>query len=258
MLRSLLGALTLAGLSIVVLPHSARAHALLDEARRLYEEAEFVGALDTLGRAANADDLTLTELVQVYELRAVVHVALGDEPGMRDDLTTLAAIAPDHTLDPLLPPDVQRAWAEIRARAPGAIRVLASTTPASTGVTIAASVENDALHLVRRVRIRGRAAEGELLEAIDAPLFVGTPLGETVSYWAEAVGPGGVVLARSGSEDAPLVAAGAAVSSGGVEAWPFLVAGGAALVVGAVIVIAVVATSGGTPNTEVEPFVVRF
>lgn len=257
-----LGALAAVSSLVLLLPAHVLAHASVDEARRLYEEAEFVAALDLLGRATAGDELTLADLEEVYELRALVHVALGDAAAMQDDLNTLAAIAPDHELDRGMPPDVQRAWAETRARAPGAIRVVAETETGASGVTVSVEVSGDALHLVRRVRIRGRAGEGAVAEAIDAPLFVGTPTGEEVTYWAEAIGPGGAVLASSGSEASPLRASGAAVGSGdeggGLEAWPFLVAGGGVLVVGAVIVIAVVATQGGTPNTTVEPFVVHF
>lgn len=239
---------------------TARAHALVDEGRRLYEEAEFVAALDALGRATAGTDLTRADLEELLELRALVHSGLGDEAAVRADLQALAVIAPDHTLHRGIPPDVQRAFAEIRGSSSGPPRLLITPEASSGGVTIRVAVDNDWAHLVRAVRIRGRALEGTFSEAIDAPLFVATPNGEVVRYYAEAVGPGGAVIASSGSESAPLEAAGsAAVAGTGLDPWPFVIGGAAAVVVGVVIAVVVVTTSGtGQPTTAVSPFTVRF
>lgn len=237
-----------------------QAHALLDEGHRLYEEAEFVAALDALGRATAGDDLTHADLEELLELRALIHSALGDEAALREDLRLLAAVAPDHALHRGIPPDVQRIFTEIRASSSGSPRLIVTPAASGGGVTITVSVENDWASVVRRVRIRGRMGEaGPFSEAIDAPLFVGTPLGEVVSYYAEAVGPGGAVIASSGTESEPLQAAGPAGGGGGLDPWPFVIGGAAAVVVGVVIAVVVVATSGGgQPTTVVEPFTVRF
>lgn len=261
------GAIIVAALSCALaVPSIARAHALVDEGRRLYEEAEFVEALDVLGRAASGDDLTLPELVELLELRALVHSAVGDEPAVREDLRTLAAVAPEHTLPRGMPPDVQRMFTEIRASATGSPRLIATPSVAGpatgNGVIVEVQVENDWASVVRAVRIRGRAEGGSYAEAVDAPLFVAAPLGAVISYYAEAIGPGGAVIATAGSEAAPLSYAGAEARSGeggGLDPWPFVIAGGAALVLGAVIaIVAVAATSTPSNTTQVEPFVVRF
>jgi len=252
--------------SALAWPSLARAHELVDEGRRLYEEAEFVEALDVLGRAASGTDLTLPELVELLELRALAHSAVGDEPAVREDLRTLAAVAPEHTLPRGMPPDVQRMFTEIRASATGSPRLIATPSVAGpatgNGVIVAVTVENDWASVVRAVRIRGRVEEGAYLEATDAPLFVAAPLGTVISYYAEAIGPGGAVVATAGSVESPLSYAGAeerAGEGGELDPWPFVIAGGAALVLGVIIAIVVVATSGApSSNTQVEPFVVRF
>lgn len=251
--------------SALLWPSQVRAHALVDEGRRLYEEAEFVEALDVLGRAASGDDLLLPELVELLELRALVHSAVGDEAAVREDLRTLAAVVPEHTLPRGMPPDVQRMFTEIRASATGSPRLIATPSVAGpatgNGVVIEVNVENDWAAVVRAIRIRGRA-EGDYLEATDAPLFVAAPLGTVISYYAEAIGPGGAIIATAGSAEAPLSYAGAEArpgEGGGLDPWPFVIAGGAALVLGAIIAIVVVATSGeSSSTTQVEPFVVRF
>lgn len=244
-------------------PAIARAHhPLVDEGRRLYEEAEFVAALDALGRAEAARDLAPEDLAVLFETRALVRLAMRDEEAMRADLRRLVAIAPDHRIGAGAHPDVMRALAEVRASGAGSPRVVATASASPSGVTIEARAENDWAGVVRSVRATGRVQGAAAWEsATDAGLFVTAAAGDVVEYHLEAIGPGGVVVARSGSEAAPLRAgAGPAVAAGGgLEAWPFLVAGGAALLVGAVIVIAVVMTQdGGTVQTDVAPFTVRF
>jgi hypothetical protein len=240
-------------------PARVLAHPLVDEGQRLYEEAEFVAALDALGRADHATDLEREDLERLFEIRALVHLAMGNTDAMRTDLQRLAALAPDHSLPRSAPPDVARAFAEIRGQSPGAVRVLATTEASPAGVTIAARAENDWASIVRTVRVSGRVQGAPSWEhATDAPLLVATS-GGVVEYYAEAIGPGGVVVARTGSASEPLRAAGAGGGGGGGEAWPWvLVALGVAVVAGGVVVGVVLGTESGTPVTQVEPFTVRF
>ncbi len=259
--RSLAPALWAIVLSLA--PARAAAHELVDEGRRLYEEAEFVAALDVLGRAVAGSDLDVEDVVLVFETRALVHLAMGQADAMREDLRRLAAIRPDHALPSVAPPDLVTAFAEVRAASAGAPRVPLTTEATTLGVTVTARVENDSASLVREVRISGRAAGGASWErATGAPLFVPTPEGEVVEYYAEAIGPGGAVIARTGEEDAPLRAAPAAVAaapSGGMEAWPWIVGGvGVAVVAAVVVTVVVLSTGGGQSGTDVAPFTVRF
>lgn len=258
-LHSLAWALPLGvALSLVLGTGRAHAHPLVDEGRRLYEEeANFTGALDALGRAEAQDDLTREELVVLLETRAIVHVATGDQDAMRADVRRLVAIAPEHDLGPHAHPDLARAIAAERARGHGALRLVPRTESAEAGLTIVVDVENDWASVVREVRIAGRpSGASEWQHAVDAPLLIASAGAATIEYHAEAIGPGGVVLARTGTPDAPLRAA--APGSGGVEAWPFVLAGVGALLVGGAIVTAVLVTSNAPATTQVAPFTVRF
>jgi hypothetical protein len=186
-------------ISIASLAGTARAHPIVEEGHRLYEEAEFVAALDALSRAEAADDLELDDLIVLFETRALVQSAMGHDDAMREDLQRLVAVAPDHTVGPEAHPDVRRALAEIRAEGHGELRVRASTEATEAGVTIRVEIENDWAHVVRELRTIGRVRGAPSWErAIDAPLLVPASGAALVEYYAEAVGPGGVVLARSG------------------------------------------------------------
>ncbi|MDQ3035559.1 MAG: hypothetical protein M3Y87_24345 [Myxococcota bacterium] len=242
---------------------TALAHPLVDEGRRHYEEAEFARALDALGRAEAASDLEVDDVVMLFETRALVHLATGDEDAMRADLRRLVAIAPTHAPGRDAPPDVMRAIQQIRAERHGLLRVLPSTEAAAAGITIAVRVENDWADVVREVRTSGRVQGATDWQQVrDASLLVTTAAGDVVEYYAEAIGPGGAVLARSGSDDDPLRVAGsdAPVQAGGeAEVWPWIVGGAlVALAAGAIVTAVVLTSDSGTVSTQVEPFVVRF
>lgn len=242
---------------------TAFANAEVDEGRRLFEEAEFLEALDAFARAEAAEDLTEDELVALLETRALVHLAMGNEEPMRADLARLVTVAPEHALDRRAPPEVRRAYAEVRSQSSGPVRLSVSPTPVATGVSIEASAQNDAQRLVRRVRIFGRAqGAGSWERADDAPLLV-TASG-VVEYYAQAIGPGGVVLASSGSDDAPLRTSGsadeAAAGGGGDDTVliAILVVVGVLVVAGGVTTGVILGTSGGSDQTQLQPFTVRF
>ena len=74
---------------------SSPAAAQLDEARRLYDEAEFEPALTALDRAAEGEGLALADAVALLELRAELHLALEDAAAIDRDFVQLVTIAPD-------------------------------------------------------------------------------------------------------------------------------------------------------------------
>ena len=100
--------------SIWGLPAPVRAHPMLDRAVASYEEANFETALRTFDAAARNADLTVEELLELFEMRALVHHALGDEAAMRSDLRRLNAVRPSYQLGRLAPPPVRSAFDEIR------------------------------------------------------------------------------------------------------------------------------------------------
>lgn len=93
----------------------ALAHPLLDRAVAAYEEADFAGALRTFDTAARNADLSVDELLQLFEMRALVYHALGDARSMNADLQRLAAVRPSHELSRLAPPPVRDAFERVRA-----------------------------------------------------------------------------------------------------------------------------------------------
>ena len=97
-----------------VLPATAQAHPLLDRAVAAYEEADFELALRTFDTAERNADLSVEELLRLFEMRALVHHALGDEASMRSDLQRLVAVRGSYQLSHLAPPRVSAAFAEVR------------------------------------------------------------------------------------------------------------------------------------------------
>ena len=252
--------------ALVVLPAaSAFAHPLVDEGQRQFESAEFAAALNTLVRAERAPELTLAELQRLFELRARVHAAMGHADLMRADLARLVSISPEHELARGVDPDVEREYVALREQHHAALGIATTTSVAPAGVTVDAHTSNDWAGVVRDVRVAARVrGESSWQRARNAPLLVRATSPADVEYYAEAIGPGGVLLAGSGSEHDPLHVAGAGdgatppVAAGGASPWPWILAGvGAALVVGAIVLVVVLAPAGDV-TTQVSPFTVRF
>jgi hypothetical protein len=96
-----------------LLSSEAKAHPLLDDAVASYEDADFPAALRTFNLAARDADLSVEELVQLFEMRALVHHAMGNETAMLRDLERVGALRPSHQLSGLVPPPVRRAFDEM-------------------------------------------------------------------------------------------------------------------------------------------------
>jgi len=104
-------------------PAGVQAHPMLDRAVASYEEANFKTALHTFDAAARNADLSVEELLELFEMRALVHHALGDEVAMRADLRRLSAVRPSYQLGRLAPPPVRAAFEEVREANGGALGV---------------------------------------------------------------------------------------------------------------------------------------
>ena len=109
--------------SLWAVPATVRAHPMLDRAIASYEEANFKTALRTFDTAARNADLSVEELLELFEMRALVHHALGDEAAMRADLRRLSAVRPSYELGRLAPPPVHTAFEEVREASAGALGV---------------------------------------------------------------------------------------------------------------------------------------
>jgi len=91
----------------------AKAHYLLDDAIASYEDADFRAALRTFNLAARDADLSVEELLLLFEMRALVHHAMGNETAMLRDLERVGALRPSHELSGLAPPPVRQAFDEM-------------------------------------------------------------------------------------------------------------------------------------------------
>lgn len=190
---------------------AAADHPDLDAGRAQLEQAEFEAALAALERAARSDDLRRADVVELFELRALAHVALADVSALDRDIAALASIAPDHRFPPEAPPELQ-VMLDREAEAAGRLAVVGASVGTAAGVRLDAEVENDEGGIVRAVRVHVR--EGERWRTLEP----GTSVNASVrSYYVEAIGPGGAVVASHGSREVPL-----AVETEGAAAveWP--------------------------------------
>ena len=101
--------------SFWLLPGSALAHPMLDRGVQAYEEADFDEALRTFDTAVRNADLSVDELLQLFEMRALVQHALGDDTAMQADLERLVAVRSTYQLSRLAPPSVRDAFAKVVA-----------------------------------------------------------------------------------------------------------------------------------------------
>lgn len=199
----MLRALTIT-LALLALPSAAFAHQNVDEARRLYEEAEFEAASAQLDEAEASVSLTRQDLRRLLELRMYLHIATGGQAALRGDLLRLLTLDGGFRAGDEAPPEVAEVLAQLRAEGTGPIAVHARAEVAGSEVRIDASVENDTAELTREVRITARVGESGPTVG-SSPLHVSVRSGDTVAYWAEAIGPGSVVLAQHGDASAPLL-----------------------------------------------------
>jgi len=85
----------------------------LDDAIASYEDADFRSALRTFNLAARDADLSFEELLLLFEMRALVHHAMGNQAAMLRDLERVGALDPSHQLGELAPPPVRKAFDEV-------------------------------------------------------------------------------------------------------------------------------------------------
>ncbi len=108
---------------LCLLSSEAKAHYLLDDAIASYEDADFGAALRTFNLAARDADLSVEELLLLFEMRALVHHAMGNETAMLRDLERVGALRPRHELSGLAPPPVRKAFDDMLAANGGTLGV---------------------------------------------------------------------------------------------------------------------------------------
>lgn len=237
---------------------TAFAHPLVDQGIRRYEGADFQGALSAYEEAEASNDLTREDIVTLLEGRALAQLALGAEDEMEAALVQLASLGPHREMSRAIPPPVREAFGRIARRVGQPLSVEATAEAMPGGVRIRAEVQSDGGDLVREVQIRARTADEDWTSGTGPTLNVVAAAGESVVFYAVAIGPGGAVLAEHGSEGSPL-SSGAVVAGEGGSAVdlgadddddssllvPILIGAAAVVAVAAVIIIVVLASSGG-------------
>jgi len=225
----------------VELGSAGPARAQFDEARTLFEQAEFEGALAALERVENGDGLSVAQVVELLTLRAELHLANGDAAAVERDMAQLLALAPTHALEQRHPPELHQALDRARAAGGPPLAVELRATPGEGVLSLDAAVTGDPGGVVRRIAIGTRRVDGDWTESSTPALVSGEgPVDVAVS----AVGPGGAVLVTDGTRASPRSFVIAAPTGGGDDSAIWIGVGiGAAVVVAAVIAIVVVVAS---------------
>lgn len=244
-----------------------RAHAQLADGARHLASADFERAVRAYDRAISEATLSRDELVALYEGRAIARWAIGDEDLARLDLAALASLDPQHAFTPEAPPALTRAFAESPVE-PLALSLSWDDAPGRARAHVA--VENDGAGLVLLVRIHARrpSEPWSIEEGTEVEITHGAT--ERVELWAEAIGPGGAVVARLGTALAPLahpdqvgpsaraVLAAPDQAAPTTPLWIAVGVGAAVLVVVAIIVGVVVGTNESQGVAPMAPVVVGF
>jgi hypothetical protein len=249
----------------VLLAFAPRAHAHpdLDEAKQLVGDLEFDAALASFGKALTSGTLTHEELVTLLSERAFVYHALRRQEELIDDFIWLSALDPDHRLDMRAPPDMTAIWTSVRDQGRGALRVELSAQRNDEGEVDARASLSGTVPEGARARLWLRRGQGEF-ELAPGAAFHERPSSE-LAFYADGLLLGGVLLPGANSAQNPLRVpheSGDRAKEVRDESWArrhkgWLI-GGAALIVGAVVVTAVLLTrpeGGNSDKTNINPMV---
>ncbi len=241
----------------------AYAHPLVDEGYRRYSEADFSGALDSFARAWSARGLQRDDVVRVLAGRAMVYFATNDRASLQAALASLAVLEPTYAFPREAPPELAQGLDREVARARGTLGIEVTVEWRGEDAMLSSRVSHDPSRIVSAVRLYARVSGARPLTGEGTLLVPGARDG--VSYWAEAIGPGGAVLATEGSESAPReaqhdgVALGViedpsgggatADTGGGVSPWLW-VGIGAVVVIGVIGTLLLVSSGGKSDSTQ--------
>jgi hypothetical protein len=184
-------------------PSSAHAeHPAISQAIAYAERADFASALAAFEEAESATALERSDLVMLYAHRATVQFALGQMAAMQADLRRLVALDASASLPASAPPPLAEALAALQEEAePVTLEARAQLT--SAGVEIRARAPERGADLVRGLHAWGMGTSGEWEFGDAGVLTIDARSATRVLWYAEAVGPGGVVIATHGTRDEP-------------------------------------------------------
>lgn len=247
-----------AALSMLAPASPARAvDAEVERARALLDGGDAAGALRVVAHIEARTDLPASELVTVLVVRALSHAALGDAVALAADARMLVALAPSWQAPADAPEALRAALDEARVAHPTPPELDVDVYPAAGALRIVIEVDDDETGAVRGTRISWRLdGERSWHRSTESEVLVRGIAGTRVEYHAEALGPGGVVIARTGSEASPERASvpatdddgtgglGTMTASSGGSMTLWLAAG--AVAVGALILVLVLVATGGS------------
>lgn len=182
-------------------PCTVTAQPLERAPRDAFIGGDFEEAIRLVGQALEQAPLERDDLLALLILRARAALALGREDAMRADARALASVAPDHVLGREIRPELREAFDEARSQGPP-LDVRLDVDRSHGHAVIRAHARGDVAGLIRRIEIRARAPGQPWSEGI-TELDLALDDAEPVECVAVAVGPGGAVLARVGSDADP-------------------------------------------------------
>jgi hypothetical protein len=213
----------------------ASAHPAIDRAIEAYRDAAFDDALALLVQAEASSGLSRDDVEEILLWRALVTYANGGE--WESDLERLARLDPERVLGPELPPRFRQAFERIRSRADPPLALDVNVRVVEGGLETRAGVTGDPGGLVRAVRIGGRLPGDEWRVSSESALRIAVEDPSELEYFAELVGAGEAVLIARGTESAPLrwSTAPEIEDESGASWVPWVIAGGALIAAGAVV-----------------------
>jgi hypothetical protein len=206
-----------AAVAIAIALVPAIASAQIADGRRLLAGADFEGAIQAFDRAEQGTGLDREGAIRLFEGRAMARWATCDEGGAQRDLGALAALDPDHRFPPEAPPELAAAFRRASRANGGEVEIEVEWEDGSGRTTLRSRVVHGGEGaLVRTIRTHVRVAGGPWRAENSGDVDVIVPAAERVEAWVEAIGPGGLVVARAGSERQPLVHGGEAAAITGM------------------------------------------
>lgn len=189
---------------IVLAPIPVAAQTELEEAGRLFNEANFEDALEVLDAAEQGSGLDRAGVVRALVLRALVQHALGDPDELDRALRELATIEPSYSLDVSIPPAVRGRLEVILSRDVQPLGLTVETSAVSGGYQITVRVDGDRDGVIRGITIFSRIPDGEWLQNDGNMARIPLARGSELDYYVQGIGPGGALLLSEGSAEEPL------------------------------------------------------
>ncbi|MCA9610626.1 MAG: hypothetical protein KC619_33755 [Myxococcales bacterium] len=163
------------------------------------DAADFERAYAALDEA-EAMPLSRADRVRLHATRALVAFALGREDDARADLARLLVLGANDALSPSAPPPLREALEALRREGVRPPTVVADAQIERGVARIEARAEGGG-DLVRGVRIWIRDDDWRAFDRVERPIEAGAEL----RWYAEALGPGELLLATEGNREQPNV-----------------------------------------------------